>query len=581
MTISCEPLIKQHVVSFLNKNQALLDILSDASANYREWCVPEYLFRLVDNKCISSLEPREDEIFSILSDPYVRRRIVDHIILEDMARKWRSMDLPRQAQWAEQRKVDLADNKVNAAMNMMDFAIKVDGNLLVFHVPSHQRSFLLDVQLMGTANYINIGTRDVFNYTRDALKKKYSKDSVVKTFREVFLEYSTRENVFEWAVLVVCGMPKLFSLRDYLKYKSEYLAFEPDECPEDEDAMSRFLSILNLFDKGVNPLFPGSRFRMGLAIDQEVVNRLGCSYWFRKTMDRIKAAQQEKAKCAQARAVDGFIGMSSLLKVAIAQKAPFSFSSLAHVQQKTPYAAILAEFSNDSMSFFMPQSQAISMNQLGELFRGTFSIKTGTDAVSYCEFQAPVVRVEAAHEKIALVRFSMPEHICVNKRTMCRFNVDSRCVSSLEIQQCNTAKIQDGSICRKSVGLPITCLPNSIDTYRVDNISACGMCIRVLPQQCDALWKGLFSGCELIMRLALPTQADKECFEATLLAVVRNVTVNPDGSRSLGLQFCEAGVTRPNGALSWQPLGDNGHWALGDWLFKYGRKWLGATQARR
>jgi hypothetical protein len=64
---------------------------------------------------------------------------------------------------------------------------------------------------------------------------------------------------------------------------------------------------------------------------------------------------------------------------------------------------------------------------------------------------------------------------------------------------------------------------------------------------------------------------DGQVLNLVLKSVVRSVTLAPDATRYLGLQFLAQGQVTANGAVRWQPLGETGVWAISDWIFKQAR----------
>jgi hypothetical protein len=526
--------------------------------------LPRWLIQQAKSGCLGTPENIEACLWDILADPLALRRAADHIMIDEEALLLRGSDALHKTEWMGKRLRVLKDNAWDQRLSAMHSAIKLSDGLLNRHMRSLPGQAQFAFEMLGTISLMNFGTDMVYRNTHEALKNKYRKDTILKAFEQSFLGHKKKDG-FEWALLTVGQVPKLFAVRDLLREAGcDPEALAAGQTGIDIDTLT--LTILTLFDQGTETGGPWSRFRLAKQPTQELINSLGAIYWLKKTLEDVKLRQSQAHGLPPVREVSAVGANAAMFKTAMAQKAMVSLSLVSNQHERSPCLGLITRVRERTMT--VGAAPACS-GWAGKRAHVAFSTASDKGRKTYFHFESIVDSVSQSSAGDWEVSLALPRAVVVNRRASPRVGLGAKSMPVLAVAPFQAKDQTSGDKAAKPAP-PLACLPDRADVFRAVDVSATGVSFQVRLSGPDELTRLLAHGREVVLHMGL-AWGDGQVLNLVLKSVVRSVTLAPDATRYLGLQFLAQGQVTANGAVRWQPLGETGVWAISDWIFKQAR----------
>jgi hypothetical protein len=525
----------------------------------KDKALPPWLLNRSLVTCENDRKQLEPTVCTLLTNSFNRRRFLDFLSNELLYHRWLWSREDEKRHFPIRCANELRENGFCLELNTREYVIKLGENVIV--APGRQDDAVhWQLRSIGTICLIDLATKPVFEYTARLLEAKYKTTFILDTFKELFLgSVRTPGSLERQAALVMGEIPKVLTLSDHAA------ALKLDGTPTTLELLRRLLAA---FDRQTSRQFPESRLRLGTEPPQAVTNRVAAMLWLRRTLARVKEAQQKKSVPSRGLKV----AERTMLLAAADQKSILYFNLFADPADTAINPCHIRSVGEDSMIVVSPPGNRLNEAVPGQEVSGYFAVVGANKKSTYCDFRTTVVSATCPDQSHCLVELAVPATFELTRRNHKRLPVNPAAVALFEMSAPPPAADWNMFNTIEKWPAPFCILPDSLGHCVIKDLSAGGLMLEIHR---DAPAYGYFTETSrdhpLLVQLKLAGKPNTApLWLAIRLEAKRIRDFPPLRKKYVGFQFVEAGEVRNERSVRFAEVGKDGLYLINDWIFRNG-----------
>ncbi|HML56124.1 MAG TPA: pilus assembly protein PilZ [Solidesulfovibrio magneticus] len=509
--------------------------------------------------CDNDRQQLEASVRKLLSHPFNRRRFLDFLSNELLYHRWLWAREDDKRHFPIRCANELRENGYCLELNTFDHVIKLGDNIIA---PPGKVDDAVHWRLrsIGTVCLVDLAARPVFDYTARLLEAKYKTTFILDTFKALFAAAArTPGSPERQAALVMGEIPKVFTLADHAKSLG---------VTGEASSLELLRRLLAAFDRQTSRNCPESRLRLGAEPPQGVANRVAAMIWLRRTLARVKEAQQKKTVPARGHKV----AERTMLLAAADQKSILYFNLFADPADTAINPCHIRSVDEESMTVVSPRGNRLNDAAPGQEVSGYFAVVGANKKSTYCDFRSTVESVTCPDESHCLVELSIPATFELTRRNHKRLPVAPSAVVLFEMAAPAPAAEWNLFNSLEKWPRPFCIIPDGLGHCRIKDLSAGGMLLEIHH---DAPACPYFTEDSrdhpLLVQVKLAGKPNAAPLWLGIRAEAKRIRDFPPlRKKYVGFQFVEAGEVRNERSVRFAPVGKDGLYLINDWIFRNG-----------